>query len=93
MSADAPLGGPASVDEPPADVDEPLVGEPLADEDAPLADAPLGGLAVAIRASRPDRPSRSRVLDENHTCTSRGRAIRCSTSNNGDLPRRIEQFP
>ena len=44
-------------------------------------------LAVAIRATRPDHPSRSRVANESRIGTSRGRAIRRCTNNNASLPR------
>ena len=48
------------------------------------ADLPGVGLAVATRATRPDRPSPCHVSNQNHTGTSRRLAIRdCTNSNAG----------
>ena len=65
-----------------------VVGFPadLFPADLAPADALQGvDLVVAIRATRPDHPSRSRAANESHTRTSRGRAIRRCTSNNVGL--------
>ena len=66
-----------------------VVGFPadLFPADLTPADALQGvDLVVAIRATRPDHPTRSRAANESHTGTSRGRAIRRCTNNNAGLP-------
>jgi hypothetical protein len=63
-----------------------LIQADLVPADLASADDLQGDLAVAIRATRPDHPTRSRAANESHTGTSRGRAIRRCTNNNAGLP-------